>query len=94
MAGTAVRSRRRAGEDVSGAPAWGRIGAGVGAAGAPGLALWVHPLLGVILAVIEITVPVMLAIAVAGVAVFGSEQASERVFRLLRWIANRPEPPQ
>jgi hypothetical protein len=33
-----------------------------------------------------------LALTVIGTALFGSQELSERAFRLLRWIANRPEP--
>jgi hypothetical protein len=33
------------------------------------------------------------ALTIIGTALFGSQALSERGFRLLRWIANRPEPP-
>jgi hypothetical protein len=32
-------------------------------------------------------------LAVIGTALFGSQARSERAFRLLRWAADRPEPP-
>jgi hypothetical protein len=32
-------------------------------------------------------------LTVLGTALFGSETLSERAFRLLRWMGNRPEPP-
>lgn len=32
-------------------------------------------------------------LTVLGTALFGSETLSERAFRLLRWLGNRPEPP-
>ena len=47
------------------------------------------PLLGEIATVIELAV----ALTIIGAALFGSQALSERAFRLLRWIANRPEPP-
>ncbi len=47
-----------------------------------------HPVLGEIIAVIEVAV----ALTVLGTALFGSAALSERAFRLLRWVRNRPEP--
>ncbi|MEV1001421.1 hypothetical protein [Nonomuraea sp. NPDC050202] len=40
------------------------------------------------LAVIEASV----AVVVVAAALFGSDVISERAFRLLRWLSNRPEP--
>ena len=48
-----------------------------------------HPMLGEIIAAIE----VMMVLTIIGTALFGSPALSERAFRLLRWIGNRPEPP-
>jgi hypothetical protein len=48
-----------------------------------------HPLLGEVIAGIEIVV----ALTVIAVALFGSQALSERAFRLLRWLGNRPQPP-
>jgi hypothetical protein len=33
-------------------------------------------------------------LTITGTALFGSRVLSERAFRLLRWLGNRPEPPQ
>jgi hypothetical protein len=33
------------------------------------------------------------ALTIISTALFGSQPISDRAFRLLRWIANRPEPP-
>ncbi|MFI0424038.1 hypothetical protein [Spongiactinospora sp. 9N601] len=53
-------------------------------------AVWlVHPALSIIIAGLLIA----LGIVIMASALFGSERLSERAFRLLRWIANRPEPP-
>jgi hypothetical protein len=46
-------------------------------------------LLGRITAAIE----VMVALTVVYTVLFGGEARAERAFRLLRWIANEPEPP-
>jgi hypothetical protein len=48
-----------------------------------------HPMLGEIVAIVELAV----ALTIIGTALFGSPDLSERAFRLLRWIGNRPEPP-
>jgi hypothetical protein len=48
-----------------------------------------HPILGEATVITEVTV----VLTIIGVALFGSTVLSERAFRLLRWIGNRPEPP-
>jgi hypothetical protein len=47
------------------------------------------PMLGEVIAVIYFMVVLM----IIATALFGSEALVERTFRLLRWFANRPEPP-
>jgi len=47
------------------------------------------PLLGSMAFVLELAV----ALTIIGTALFGSQAISERAFRILRWITNRPEPP-
>jgi hypothetical protein len=49
-----------------------------------------HPLVGEIFATVELAV----LLTVIGTALFGSHALSERAFRLLRWLGNRPEPPE
>jgi hypothetical protein len=46
-------------------------------------------MLGEAIAVVEVVV----VLAIIGTVLFGSLARSERAFRLLRWIGNRPEPP-
>ena len=46
------------------------------------------PLLG------QIAIELAATLTVLGTALFGSQALSERAFRLLRWIANRAEPPE
>lgn len=68
---------------------WRSVGAGMVSVGTPlGVAV-PHPLLGMVMAVIELAV----ILTVLGTALFGSQTLSERAFRLLRWFGNRPEPP-
>jgi len=75
-------------------PGWWRVGAaGAGMVGAPGVAACVSPVLGAVLAVVDVVVPLVAALVVVGVVTCGSAEACNRVFRLLRWIADRPEPP-
>lgn len=67
---------------------WRPVGTGLISVGAPlGVAL-LHPLLGEAIAIIELAV----MLTVLGTALFGSQILSERAFRLLRWLRNRPEP--
>ncbi len=67
---------------------WRSIGVGVTTVGTPtGLAM-LHPMLGVILGGTEVVV----ALQIMTTALYGSSILSERAFRLLRWIGNRPEP--
>jgi hypothetical protein len=64
------------------------LGAGVIAPGIPGAVWTLHPLIGEILVADE-----MLALlTITGTALPGSRALSERAFRLLRWLSNRPEP--
>jgi hypothetical protein len=56
---------------------------------APGAAACLNPVLGGVLAAVDVVVPLVAALVV----LCGSAEACDRVFRLLRWIADRPEPP-
>lgn len=68
-------------------------GAGAGVLGGEGLAAYLHPALGEALAAADVIVPVAVGLVLLAAILLGSSQTCERVFRLLRWIANRPEPP-
>lgn len=81
-------ARRAAAPSVTRVP-WRAAGVGLSSL-ATTTGTWVAaPLLGQIVTGLELAV----ALAVIGTALFGSPELSERAFRLLRWIANRPEPP-
>jgi hypothetical protein len=67
---------------------WRSAGTGVASLVTPVGIGMLHPVLGEVLAVIEVVV----ALTIIGTALFGSHTLSERAFRLLRWIGNRPEP--
>jgi hypothetical protein len=67
---------------------WKPIGVAVTSVGAPAGLGVLHPALGMAVFLIELAVWLI----VLGTALFGKKEYSERAFRLLRWIANRPEP--
>lgn len=67
---------------------WQPLGLGAASAGVPfGIGLQ-HPSVGVALMIVELA----LVLTVIATALFGTDELSERAFRLLRWIGNRPEP--
>jgi hypothetical protein len=68
---------------------WRTAGIGLTSLGTPIGVGVADPLIGQIAIAIELAV----ALTVIGTALFGSQALSERAFRLLRWITNRPEPP-
>jgi hypothetical protein len=68
---------------------WRSVGAGVVSIGTPLGAAALHPLLGEVMTAVEL----MVILTVLGTALFGSNTLSERAFRLLRWLRDRPEPP-
>lgn len=72
---------------------WRILGAGAGIGGGEGVAAYLHPALGEVLAGADVIAPIAMAGVLLCAILFGSEQTCERVFRLLRCIANRSEPP-
>jgi hypothetical protein len=67
---------------------WQSVGMGVGSVGAPmGIGV-LRPSIGAAVMIVEL----ILVFTVAGTALFGSHELSERAFRLLWWIRNRSEP--
>lgn len=72
---------------------WRKFSLGTTALGTQGVLGYLHPALGVVLAIADIAIPVLLAVVLLAVILCGSKETYERVFRLLRWIVNRPEPP-
>jgi hypothetical protein len=67
---------------------WRPVGVGVATSlGTAGVGV-LHPVLGAAAAIVELGV----ALTIIATALFGSQALSDRAFRLLRWIGNRPEP--
>jgi hypothetical protein len=83
---TSITSAQAAGP---GRAPWRSLGATAASVGAPLGTAILHPLLGEVMAVIEL----LAILTVVGTALYGSQALSERTFRLLRWLGNRPEPP-
>lgn len=73
-------------------PHWRLLGVGAGVLGGEGLTMYLHPALGEALAATDIAVPAFAVLALLAAILCGSKETCERAFRLLRWIANRPEP--
>ena len=89
-----TRSRQSGPPTDSRTPApWRALGAGAGVAGAEGVAGYLHPVLGEVLAAADVAVPLVIVLILLAAILRGSERTVERAFRLLRWTANRPEPP-
>jgi hypothetical protein len=74
-------------------PGWGKAGAGLGVVAAESAAGYLHPGLAGVLAIADLAIPLAVLLILLAIVVRGSDQTCERVFRLLRWITNRPEPP-
>lgn len=65
------------------------VGACITSLGTP-VGIWVLcPVLGEVIAAIEVAA----MLTIIATALFGSLALSERAFRLLRWLGDRPEPP-
>ena len=71
---------------------WRALGAGAGVLGGEGLAMALHPALGEAMAAADVIVPLAIVVVLIAAILAGSDRTCERVFRLLRWAANRPEP--
>jgi hypothetical protein len=69
------------------------LGAGAGLFGGEGLAACLHPALGEVLAAADVIVPLAVALILLAAILWGSDRTCDRVFRLLRWLDGRPEPP-
>jgi hypothetical protein len=83
-----IRQRRVTGS------AWWKLGAGACALGADGAVSYMHPWVGVVLAVTDTVVPAIIVLGLVATIVWGGDAKCDRVFRLLRWIGDRPEQPE
>lgn len=54
---------------------------------------YLHPAVGAALAIANGAASLVTVLTIIGAVLFGTDKTCERIFRLLRWLANRPEPP-
>jgi hypothetical protein len=73
------------------APPWAKLSAALAIA-AEIIESVLHPALAEVLGIADLIIPVIVMLVVFTVVVRGSPQTVDKVFRLLRWITNRPEP--
>lgn len=67
---------------------WKSIGTTAASVGVPAGVGLLHPVIGEIVLFVELAVTLI----ILATALFGTQKYSERAFRLMRWVANRPEP--
>jgi hypothetical protein len=75
------------------AAGWAKLGTGLVVLASEVAEGVFHPALADALAIADVAIPVAGMLVVFAVITRGSKETCERVFRFLRWIANRPEPP-
>jgi hypothetical protein len=75
------------------AAGWAKLGTGLLVLAGEVAEGWLHPALADALAIADVAIPVASMLIVFAAIIFGSDQTCERVFRFLRWVTNRPEPP-
>jgi hypothetical protein len=63
------------------------LGLSVGVMGVPAAVWLANPAIGTVMWIVE----ALVVLTVAASALFGSKTVSDRAFRLLRWVADRPE---
>jgi hypothetical protein len=54
--------------------------------------MWMHPIIGEAMIVTDLAVPTVVGLILLVAILRGDNVTCDRAFRLLRWIANRPEP--
>lgn len=72
---------------------WAKLCAGLAIAAIELVSDYLHPEISGILVIADVTIPVIMIAALLTIVARSKEQTCERIFRLLRWMVNRPEPP-
>ena len=75
------------------APARRTIGMGAGMVAAPTGIGYLQPTLGAALAIAETAIIAIIGVTLLAAILRGTPETNERVFRLLRMLTNRTEPP-
>ena len=73
-------------------PGWVKLGTGLAVIGAEITESVLHPAAAEAEQIAAAAIPLIVGLILFTTIVRGSPQTTERIFRLLRWIANRPEP--
>lgn len=71
-----------------------RRGIGLGILSAEATMAWLHPAGTVAVVLTGVGGTLLVVLIVLTAIILGNSQTCERVFRLLRWLANRSEPPR
>lgn len=71
---------------------WVKLGTGLAVIGAEITESVLHPEVAEGLAIADVAIPLIVGLILFITIVRGSRETVERIFRLLRWITNRPEP--
>jgi hypothetical protein len=71
---------------------WVKLGTGLAVIGAEITESVLHPAAAEALEIADVAIPLIAGLILFTTVVRGSPETVERIFRLLRWIANRPEP--
>jgi hypothetical protein len=71
-----------------------RRGIGLGILSADATIAWLHPADAVAVALTGVGGTLLVVLIVMMPIILGNRQTCDRVFRLLRWLVNRPEPPR
>lgn len=72
---------------------WAKLCAGLVITAFEFVSDYLHPEITEILVIASVAIPVIMMAALLVIIARSDEQTCERVFRLLRWMVNRPEPP-
>ena len=73
---------------------WVKLGTGLAVIGAEITESVLHPAAAEAVGIADTAIPLIVGLILFTTIVRGSPETVERVFRLLRWIANRPGPPR
>jgi hypothetical protein len=71
---------------------WVKLGTGLAVVGAQITESVLHPTAALALGIADAAIPLIVGLILFTTIVWGRSETVERAFRLLRWIANRPEP--
>jgi hypothetical protein len=72
---------------------WAKLCTGLAIAAFELVSDCLHPEVTEILVIADLAIPVITFVVLLIIIARSKEQTCERIFRLLRWIVNRPEPP-